>query len=212
MRTKTLLLTAALSAAGLATSMAQTVYSVNAVGYVNLKIPAGFSIVANPLNNTGSGNNVTNLFAAAPEGTTVYKYSGTYQTSNLDFGDWSNKGITVNPGEAVFVKIPTGGTYTNTFVGDVMSGNLTNNIPTGFSIRSSQVPQAGLLETDLKFSPRDGDEVYQFDATTQKYLTTRIYDFGAWNVQPTIAVGEGFFLKNSSGAARTWTRAFSIGN
>ena len=39
MRTKTLLLTAALAAAGAATSMAQsTIYSVNAVGYANITI------------------------------------------------------------------------------------------------------------------------------------------------------------------------------
>ena len=48
MRTKTLLLTAALSAAGIATSMAQ-VYSANAVGYVNKLIPTGFSMIANPV-------------------------------------------------------------------------------------------------------------------------------------------------------------------
>ena len=47
MRTKTLLLTAALAAAGVVSSMAQ-VYSVNSVGYVNLTLPNGFSMIANP--------------------------------------------------------------------------------------------------------------------------------------------------------------------
>src|SRR5258707_15596446 len=50
MRTKTLFLTAAFSAAGMATSMAQTVYSVNIVGYINLPIVHGLSLVANQLN------------------------------------------------------------------------------------------------------------------------------------------------------------------
>jgi hypothetical protein len=211
MRTKTLLLTAALGAAGLATSMAQTVYSVNAVGYVNLALPVGFSIISNPLNN--ANNNVTNLFASAPEGTTIYKYNGaTYATTILDFGDWSNKGITVVPGEAIFIKIPPGSAYTNTFVGDVMSGNLTNSIPTGFSLRSSQVPQAGLLGTDLKYTPAEGDTVYQFNPAAQNYLPARIFDFGAWNTEPNLKVGEGFFIKNSTTGTRLWTRQFSIGN
>src|SRR3954468_1352288 len=48
MRTKTLLLTAALAAAGAASAMAQNVYSVNAVGYVNKSVVHGYSIVANP--------------------------------------------------------------------------------------------------------------------------------------------------------------------
>jgi hypothetical protein len=209
MRTKTLLLTAALAAAGLATSMAQTVYSVNAVGYVNLTIPAGFSIVANPL--LASNNNITNLFAAASEGTTIYRYvNGAYQTSAFEFGDWSKKDMVVNPGEAVFVKAPTGGSFTNTFVGEVMSGSLTNPLPAGFSLRGSQVPQAGLLETDLKFTPAEGDNVFQYDGATQKYLPTRAYEFGSWSTQPNLKVGEGFFLKNT-GAARNWTRTFSIG-
>ena len=47
MRTKTLLLTAALSAAGIASSMAQ-VYSVNAVGYVNTPLVTGFNLISNP--------------------------------------------------------------------------------------------------------------------------------------------------------------------
>ena len=59
MRTKALLLGAAVGAIGLATSMAQ-VYSVNIVGYVNTTIPTGFSIICNPLNATG-GNTIGNV-------------------------------------------------------------------------------------------------------------------------------------------------------
>src|SRR6478672_7317898 len=46
MRTKTLLLTAALAAVGVSSSMAQ-VYSVNVVGYVNKSVPKGFYMLAN---------------------------------------------------------------------------------------------------------------------------------------------------------------------
>jgi hypothetical protein len=48
MRTKTLLLTAALAVAGLSSASAQ-VYSVNAVGYINLSLPKGFSMICNQL-------------------------------------------------------------------------------------------------------------------------------------------------------------------
>lgn len=213
MRTKTLLLTAALAAAGLATSMAQTVYSVNAVGYVNTVLPVGFSIVSNPLN--ASNNNVTNLFNGAPDGVTVYKYTGTsFKTTSFDlFAGWSDSSITVVPGEAVFVKVPAGSKFTNTFVGEVMQGSLTNAIPTGFSLKSSQVPQAGKLSTDLGYTAADGDQVYQFDTTTQKYKPTASFDiFSGWSAEPNIGVGEGFWIKNNSGAARAWTRTFTTGN
>src|SRR5947207_10303632 len=52
MRTKTLLLTAALAAAGAASAMAQNVYSVNAVGYANVSVPSGFSMIACPFEQT----------------------------------------------------------------------------------------------------------------------------------------------------------------
>src|SRR5437773_11497511 len=77
MRTKTVLLVAALSAAGVATSMAQ-VFSVNAVGYVNKIIPKGnkLALISNPLD-AGAGNNtIGNLFKGAQDGTQVYKFTG----------------------------------------------------------------------------------------------------------------------------------------
>jgi len=50
MRTKTLALSAVLSALGTASLVAQTnVYSLNAVGYINVTMPPGFSIVTCPL-------------------------------------------------------------------------------------------------------------------------------------------------------------------
>src|SRR3989304_4197401 len=72
MRTKTLLLTAVVSAAGIATSMAQ-VFSVNAVGYVSKPLQAGkFHLIANPL--IASDNSIGKLFAGVPGGTQVFKF------------------------------------------------------------------------------------------------------------------------------------------
>jgi hypothetical protein len=49
MRTKTLALSAVLGMLGSASVMAQNVYSVNAVGYINVTMPPGYSIVTCPL-------------------------------------------------------------------------------------------------------------------------------------------------------------------
>jgi uncharacterized membrane protein len=54
--------------------MAQ-VYSVNAVGYVNVAVAKGYNLIANPLNNQG-GNKVSVLMPTAPNGTTFFKYKG----------------------------------------------------------------------------------------------------------------------------------------
>ena len=74
MRTKTLLLTAALVAAGVVSSQAE-VFSVNAVGYVNVPLVAGFTMIANPLNN---GNNNLNTILPLPDsadGTVIYRFA-----------------------------------------------------------------------------------------------------------------------------------------
>jgi hypothetical protein len=203
MRTKTLIVTAVLALAGIVSASAQ-VYSVNAVGYVNKSIPKGFSMVANPL--VASSNTVKDLFAAAPDGTTIYKFNGAAYTINgKDFGEWANPSETLMPGEGAFVSAPSA--FTVTFVGEVMQGALTNDIPKGFSIRSSQVPQSGDLSAALGFPAKDGDSIYRFNNTTGAYMIST-FDFGAWDSAPIPEVAESFFV--SKVAAEPWVRNFSV--
>src|SRR5947207_7701785 len=147
MRTKALLCAAAL-AAGAVSSMAQSnVYSLNVVGYVNASIAGGgtsgkFQMIANPLNTTN--NTVASLLPAPPDGTTLFKWTGTAFVSTTFFlGAWSDGTFTLNPGEGGIVQ--SSAPFTNTFVGEVMQGSLANPYPAGFSIKASQVPQAGTL-------------------------------------------------------------------
>jgi hypothetical protein len=212
MRTKTLLLTAALCAAGIATSKAQ-VYSVNAVGYVNTPLVAGYNLIANPLDNKGSngaGNQIKNLFAALPGGSQIFKFNGTkYDLAEVDLLSGEITGaaatMTVEPGEGVFVKVDAPSTIT--FVGEVKTGSLSTPVPAGFSIKSSQVPQAGTA-TALNFPAGEGDQIFIFNEATQKY-TTYGFNLGAWDTEPNIDVGEAFFVNNVSGA-KQWTRTFNI--
>jgi hypothetical protein len=214
MRTKTLLLTAALTAVGIATSMAQ-VYSVNAVGYVKTSLQPGFNLVSNPL--TGSDNSIGGLLAniagGIPTGLQAYKYDGAaFKAVTADEGELlpaANAALTVVPGEGMFIKNPGTTALTITFVGEVSQGALSNPLPKGLSIRSSQVPQAGTA-AELGLQGEDGDQVYQYVATTQKYYSSTS-DGGEWGpALKTIAVGEAFFLKKA--AAGTWTRNFSVNN
>ena len=84
MRTKTLLSTAALLAAGVATPMAQSsnVYSLNVVGYVNVPVYGGgqYNMICNPLNN--ANNNITNLFSGS--GAFINDEVGTYDALIVD--------------------------------------------------------------------------------------------------------------------------------
>jgi len=214
MRTKTLLLTAALSAAGIASSQAQApVYSVNAVGYVNTALVKGFNLISNPLDNKATdGNKIKNLFASLPLGSQIFRFNTTsakFELANVDEFSGLVEGViaeqTLLPGEGVFVNV--GSTATLTFVGEVPTGTLSNSIPKGLSIRASQVPQAGKMQTDLQFTPTDGDQVFVFNEATQKY-TTSSFEFGAWDTEPTLEVGEAVFL--NSAAASSWNRTFRV--
>jgi hypothetical protein len=216
MRTKTLLLTAALSAAGIATSMAQ-VFSVNAVGYVTKTIPGnGFALISNPLlGATAADNTIQALFKGAPAGTQIFKYDGTKFTT-ATFDDLDNKfvpdtaaNLTVMPGEGVFVRNPGAQPLSFTFVGEVPQGTLTNSLPKGLSIRSSMVPQAGTAK-DLGLQGGAGDQVFQFDTATQKYVTSTFDDLdNDWVPRlKTLDVGEAFFLSKVN--AGTWVRTFNV--
>jgi hypothetical protein len=213
MRTKTLLLTAALSAAGIATAKAQ-VYSVNAVGYVNTALVKGFNLISNPLDNKATdGNTVKNLFSALPGGAQVFVFNGTkYDTASVDefTGELGGPAATdvITPGNGVFVRVDA--PITITFVGEVPAGqNLQNPIPKGFSIKASQVPQAGKITTDLNYQGDDGDNIFSFDAATQKY-TSASFSFGSWDpAEPTLQVGQAVFIRTDA-ANKVWSRSFDI--
>jgi hypothetical protein len=215
MRTKTLLLTAALSAAGIATSMAQ-VYSVNAVGYVNTSLIPGFNLISNPLDNKSSatGNSVASIFGdQLVNGGTVYKYNtatSSYTVLLYDpLGGWAPAAATtlVPPGEGVFVRVNAATTVT--FVGDVPQGSLSVNIPVGFSIRASQVPQEGnVVAAPFNFPARAGDTIYQF-LPAQTYQSSVYEDLSqTWSRAVNVKVGEAFFVRAT--AARDWTRTFNV--
>jgi hypothetical protein len=224
MRTKTLLLIAAVAAAGAATSMAQ-VFSVNAVGYVNKTIPGGgFAMINNPLK--AATNTIDALFAGVPAGTQVYVYTpgkgydvGTYDDLDSSFGPTVGP-MTLMPGQGVFIRNPGTTPLTITFVGEVPQGTLTTPMVTGLQMVSSQVPQAGSY-TDLNFPNKlahgltAGDQLYKFvindpvPANNQKYVVATFDDLDDnWDRALNFDVGEAMFVSLQKPV--TWTREFNV--
>jgi hypothetical protein len=212
MRTKTLLLAAVLSAAGVASSLAQ-VYSVNAVGYINLNLPAGFAMIANQLN-ASPNNNLSTILPNLTIGSTVYKFNETTATfdSFLSLGAGAGwlPDTTLAPGEGAFLQLAAATTVT--LVGEVPQGTaLTVSMPAGLSIRSSIVPQSlGLGALGLQLAT--GDTVYRFNRATQSYDSyLSLGGASGWlPSDPTPEVGESFWVQRA--AAGTWTRSFSVNN
>jgi len=224
MRTKALLLAAAFAATGLATQA--QVFSVNAVGYVNVTLKRGFNLVANPLD-AGAGNTMGNLAkniqgrTFAPDSSRIFKFRNDlnrFVDAIADGGEWlpaANANEVIAPGEGFFFFNPNaagaGSDMTLTFVGEVKQGqNLANPLPRGFSIKSNIVPQAGRADT-FGLPAQDADRYFQWDNTLQRYVDW-IYD-GGWvgpaATLPSLSVGEAFLLFRGTSAG-TWTRNFNV--
>jgi hypothetical protein len=234
MRTKALFLTVALGAAGIATSMAQ-VYSVNAVGYVNVTIPGGnkFALISNPL--IAATNTLDTLFppTVAPLGSIIYTIvGGGFQVTQNDafglgwldeMGNPAGSTRSVVNGEGFFFYNPDPNAYTITFVGEVPQGNpVVNPIPINFSMRGSKVPQTGLIQTDLGFPASPGDLLQKFNVGTQAYEVYSVDPFAAdpalptdWfgplgnQLEPTMAIAEGAIVYKPGGA-KNWNRNFTV--
>jgi hypothetical protein len=227
MRTKTLLIAAAALAATVISSEAQTVYSANVVGYVNVTPASGvFSLIANPLNN-GVGNVLSNTLVGAPGGTVVQAWNpsaGGFDVYKLQAGHWKNlttltnaDNFTVTPGAGFF--ITPASPYTNTFVGTVVApvgGSVTNTVQPGLQLVSSLIPYGDFVTNTatLNLAVAGGTTLQQWDPIGQQFVVFK-FQAGHWvnlgtSLQqvPQIGAGEGFFLSPST-VANVWTENFT---
>ena len=209
MKTKALLAAGLMMAASAASSLAQTVYSVNVVGFINIVSPPGFSMVANQLNNSGV-NTIASIFPTPPAGSKVFKFNGsgfdTYEYFT-GLGWFPNGNATLNPGEGCFFKNPTASAITTTVVGSITGGAVQLN--SGFTIASSIIPQQGLVTADLRVPTADGDKIFRFNNANNGYDVFQYFALlGGWfPSEPSINIGESFFVSKVSGTQ--WSRTFS---
>lgn len=224
MRTKTLLLTAALGVISAASAMAQAVYSVNVVGYINLNLRPGYSLIANQLNTGSPANTLKAVFPNVPVESQIQKFvGGNFTIDIFDGADWLDNSsgnlstTTVKPGEGFFFFNPTASAITQTLVGEVTTGNnLTVPIPAGYSLISSIVPQEVSLSAANGFQQVVEMQYQSFTGTGFNIL---INDGSGWldnatgnpaDARP--AVGEGFFIFNPDAVNHNWVRNFNPNN
>jgi hypothetical protein len=211
-------------------------FAQNPVAYYNVDLYPGFNMIADQLQ---SGNNtLSNLLNNGNDqydGLEVFKWDGTNFQSDVagaptvqtnPGNGWMNNGvITMNPGEAVWIKNANPTNVILTFSGAILEGTLTNTIPgpNAFSMLSSQVPQTGDLATNLGFTNfNQGDTIYVFTASNQAYRTFN-YDtntgnsgwlgnFSGGSGDPIIQIGQGFWYKTGANApaTTTWIRTFYV--
>jgi hypothetical protein len=231
MRTKTILLTAALVAAGVASSMAQSsnVYSLNVVGYVNVPINPNYNLVAQQLD-VGDGINSINtvLTNGTPDGTLAYQWNGAgynllgqyYVAGGNQWYDNNFNLLTnqVPPGTVLFLYNPQATASTVTLVGTVDQTTNTTQIVHGYGFYALDVPVASDLTTNGFPTGAGVDQTlyYSFNTVSgysQPYTYYQAgngwYDNNFNQVHPTPAIGAGFLLFNPSAGA-TWTQTFTV--
>jgi hypothetical protein len=234
MRTKTMLLSALLGTLGSLSVHAQNVYSLNAVGYVNVTVVPGFNIIADPLIGapdpiTGTLNTIGTLLpnnANQLAQATVWSYDpalpGGYTNDtastkgNSNTNGWKSGGqITMAPGQAVWFDNPFPTNLTFTFVGTVPSGSLTNTLGTGFNLVSSILPMQGDLVTNslsMFTNPTAQDVVWVYSPSITNYIT---YNYSGksktWGPSdPMIpSVGAGFWYQTTASSI-SWVESYSV--
>lgn len=198
--------------------MAQSnVYSLNVVGYVNTVFKGGFNLVANPLNAPTNTLGALMSGANVPDNTQVYiwdtvaqDFAGSTPTYVASSKTWVPD-QTIAPGQGIFVFAPSG--FTNTFVGEVLQGSMTNSVSPSFNAIASPVPIAGAVGLVLtNFPAIDNDQAFQWDTTAQDFVNSSTYVATSKTWVPSInfGVGEGVFYMFNGSAKTNWVRAFTV--
>jgi hypothetical protein len=224
MRTKTMLLSALLGSLGSLSLMAQStnVYSLNAVGYINVTLPPLWSIISCPL--MASPDNTLNTLFTNSGGAfkkfqewSWFPATGTYAEDIGTASGWLNGGTnTLNPGQAVWIYNPGTTTVTNTFVGTVPSGTLNNVLlPQTYNLMSSILPTSGDIVTNslmLFTNATKKDQAWAYSSATQGFSESVSGGGSAWpnGGDPVQPIAGGFFYFNAGTVANTWVENFSV--
>jgi len=225
---------AAALAASLASSMAQNVYSLNVVGYVNVTLPPGhFYCVANPLDATmggtvANGNAMTNLFKTATANLangsffntfipSLSDYSPTVPTYNGKNGTWSGN-FSMPPGVGAAMFYNNGAVDTVvTFTGQVPQGTYSAGTLVGnhFNMVGSPIPIGGDLTnstTAVGLVPANGDLAQTFNSSISDWRPSVSWSAKnhVWNGPMPVGVGQGFLYYNNGATANNWVSNFTV--
>jgi hypothetical protein len=222
-----MLLSALIGTIGAVSAMAQTnVYSLNAVGYINITAYPGFNMISCPL--IASPDNTLNTLLPATNGTykkwQVWTFNPTANPQYVEdvgvAGGWLNGGTeTISPGAAVWLYNPSNVNYTVTFVGTVPTGPSSVTLyPASFNLVSSYEPASGDIVTNSLTTFTNAvkkDQAWVYSGATAAY--TEYVATGAnlttnWPLgDPVIpTVGGGVFYYNAQATNNYWLENYSV--
>jgi hypothetical protein len=203
-------------ALGVLTSATQRAQAI--VGYVNVTMSAGYNLIVNPLDN--AINTLNPVMTNVPDGCLTFLWNTTNQSftapSIFQLGFGWDLNYDISPGKGFMVWSPVA--WTNTFVGTVLQGTLTNFVAgtNKLSLLGDKAPLSGPLGSTHLFPAIDNASAYTFSAVSQSYLDACNYftGFGWFDPRgvadtngPSISVGQGFFVQNP-GPSTNWVKTF----
>jgi hypothetical protein len=231
MRTKTLIIASAALAVGILTSSAQT-YSQNIVGYVNQVLPAGYSLIALPVNTTNiatidagqalpclQGGDSVIIWNGGGYSTYGFLNAGPGLTWQYPDGSFSDTAPQLKIGQGFFYSNGQSGPETNTFAGTVILSQSTSLVA-GYSMVASAPPVAGALDGAVFNLPyQSGDSIILWNGggfSTYGYLNagpglTWQYPDGSFSdTAPSVSVGQGIFYSNGQSGPEAWTQTLVV--
>jgi len=190
---------------------ADSVVSENIVGYINVALPWGMSLIGNQLLQTNM--TLGYLIPTAPDGAQVLMLVGNdYDSSVFSTASmsWSKPGFELALGRGFFFVNPSRTTFTQTFVGEVVTAS-TNPLPAGVSLKASILPQAGSINTVQNIPGQPGDVLFTYfsDAEARgRYIrSTFSATENAWVPDQDLGVAKGFWIQKRQ--AQDWVRIFA---
>jgi hypothetical protein len=192
------------------------IVSGNIVGYVNLALGPGLSLIANPLFYTN--NTLAFWLPTAPDGAQVYKLTagGGFEVSTFDAIEraWTNPDLEVPLGTGFYFNNPSTEIFRQLFVGEVLQGVLINPLPEGISTVGSLVPQSGSINFIHGIPGEPGDEIRirMNDGQSPTIELSSVFTVisaqeSRWEPDLNLGVGQGFWINKQH--AQDWVRVFS---
>lgn len=214
-------------AAMLTSAVAQNVYSVNVVGYVNVTVVAGqLSFMSLPLAAIDGNYDISNTIKmdngdGSQDFSSMFwwnKTAGSWDNNNpLWLGGTWDAAVTISNGVGFFILPNASGTVT--FVGEVPQGTIPYTAPMGMQTFANKIP----VSTNWPGADvgNDFDTIWTWNKTAGTWDNAQfLYLAGAWdnggnpgnNVEgPFLNPGDAIFYLNDSGADYSFTRSFTVG-
>lgn len=172
--------------------------SCNSVGYADVAMPSGYSMIANPLN--AVDNRVNAVLPNVPDGTYLHKFNEVtdqyYEVNAFISGSgWIDTNMTLAPGEGAIIQLPSATTVS--FIGECQQGYLINPVLSGHSIRSAKAPISGPVTSGLGTPILEGDIIIRMISGTYQhyaYHNGLWISIGAQVSEPVINLGESFWI------------------